>query len=195
MIKLICGAMYSGKSTSLLREMEKFLYAKKKILFIRPMIDGRGYITHSHVDSRINSAIAEGLIDYIYLKEFSEKEINNIVSETYDSIFIDEYFMIKNNRDFLEAIIKSGRPYYSQPDIYLAGLIADSDARLFDEAIQILPLCDKIEKLNGVCTRCGSMIGNYSYHIGEKESQIEVGDSKYECLCGKCYFFLRGTYD
>lgn len=188
MIKLICGAMYSGKSTSLLREMEKFLYAKKKILFIRPIMDGRGYITHSHVDSRINSAIAEGLIDYTYLKEFSEKEINNIVLETYDAVFIDEYFMIKNNRIFLEAMIKSERPHYIQPDIYLAGLIADSDAVLFDEAIQILPLCDEIEKLNGVCTRCGSMIGNYSFHIGKKESQIEVGDSKYECLCGRCYF-------
>ena len=71
---------------------------------------------------------------------------------------------------------------------YYAGLIADSDAHMFDEAIQILPLCDEIEKLNGVCTKCGSMLGNYSYHLGIKENQIEVGDVKYECVCGKCFF-------
>ena len=59
---------------------------------------------------------------------------------------------------------------------------------MFDEAIQILPLCDEIEKLNGVCTKCGSMLGNYSYHLGIKENQIEVGDVKYECVCGKCFF-------
>ena len=52
MIKLFCGAMYSGKSESLVRDMIKFTYAKKKILFIRPYIDDRGYITHSNSDSK-----------------------------------------------------------------------------------------------------------------------------------------------
>ena len=73
-------------------------------------------------------------------------------------------------------------------NVYFGGLIADSDAHMFDEAIQILPLCDEIEKLNGVCTKCGSMLGNYSRYLGTKKNQIEVGDVKYECVCGKCFF-------
>lgn len=187
MIKLFCGSMYSGKSTSLMREMEKFLYAKKKILFIRPMIDDRGYISHSYDSPKILSAISEDRIDCLFLKEFNEKNVNDILWERYDVIFIDEYFMIKNNRLFLESLIELDDP----TDVYLAGLIADSDAHLFDEAIQILPLCDEIEKLNGVCTRCGSMLGSYSFYIGKKESQIEVGDTKYECVCRRCFFKNR----
>lgn len=187
MIKLFCGAMFSGKSESLMRDMIKHTYANKKILFIRPCIDDRGYITHSKNDSKVNKLIEDEKIECVYLKEFDQTTINDIVIENYDSIFIDEYFMIKNNREFLQTLLKNG----NNTNVYIGGLIADSDAHMFDEAIQILPLCDEIEKLNGVCTKCGSMLGNYSYHIGEKSSQIEVGDVKYECICGKCYFGER----
>lgn len=183
MIKLFCGAMYSGKSESLVRDMIKFTYAKKKILFIRPYIDDRGYITHSKSDSKLNKVIDEGKIDCVFLKEFTEQKVHEFLDYV-DVIFVDEYFMIKNNR----LLIENALHYKFNVDIYFGGLIADSDAHMFDEAIQILPLCDEIEKLNGVCTRCGSMLGNYSYHIGEKSNQIEVGDVKYECICGKCYF-------
>lgn len=183
MVKLFCGAMYSGKSESLVRDMIKFTYAKKKILFIRPYIDDRGYITHSNSDSKLNRAINEGKIDCVFLKEFTEDKVHEFI-DYYDIIFVDEYFMIKNNRLLVETILR----YKFDIDVYFGGLIADSDAHMFDEAIQILPLCDEIEKLNGVCTKCGSMLGNYSYHLGIKENQIEVGDVKYECVCGKCYF-------
>ena len=184
MIKLFCGAMYSGKSKSLVREMIKFTYAKKKILFIRPSTDDRGYITHSSNESEINKLIDEGKIKSMFLDDFTNTTVSNILSEDYNAIFIDEFFMIKNNRNLLQTSLF----YKCNVDIYLAGLIADSDGHTFDETVRILPLCDEIEKLNGVCTRCGSMLGNYSYHIGAKKSQIEVGDVKYECVCGKCYF-------
>ena len=184
MIKLICGPMFSGKSESLTREIVRCTYAKKKILFIRPTIDNRGYITHSNDDFKITKAVQEGSIDCIYVAEFCEAVIEDILQENYNIIFIDEYFMIKNNRLFLETVLKTKKDI----DICLAGLIADSDAKLFVEAVQVLPLCDEIEKLNGVCIKCGSMLGNYSYYKGIKTNQIEVGDSKYDCICGKCYY-------
>ena len=186
MIKLICGSMFSGKSTNLMRYMEKFVYAKKRILFIRPEIDNRGYITHQQNDKRIEDYILENKIDILYLKKFDRGTIHDILSKRkeYNAIFIDEYFMIKNNRKLLERILKGKYDI----DVYFAGLIADSNANLFDEAIQILPLCDSIEKVNGVCIECGSMLGNYSYFKGDKKQQIKVGDSDYSCLCGKCFF-------
>ena len=184
MIKLFCGSMYSGKSESLVRDMIKLTYAKKKILFVRPVIDDRGYITHSRSDFKLSDAIEKGKIEVAFLKRFDGETIGKILNECYDAVFIDEYFMIENNRELLEFILKNK----ADTDVYFGGLIADSDAKMFDEAIEILPLCDEIEKLNGVCTECGSMLGNYSYYKGTKSSQIEVGDAKYECVCGKCYF-------
>lgn len=196
MIKLICGSMFSGKSTNLMRYMEKFVYAKKKILFIRPEMDNRGYITHNQNDKWIENYTLgnkkdytlESIMDVMFLRKFDNETIHDILSrrEVYDVIFIDEYFMIKNNRKLLEKILKDKY----DTDVYLAGLIADSNAKLFKEAIQILPLCDDIEKVNGVCIQCGSMLGNYSYYKGNKKKtkQIKVGDDDYSCICGRCFF-------
>ena len=193
MIKLICGSMFSGKSTNLMRYMEKFVYAKKKILFIRPEMDNRGYICHQEKDDKFIKYIKNNQIDILNLKKFTKKNVQEILatgiypmSPSYDAIFIDEYFMIKNNRLLLENILTSVK----EIDVYIAGLIADSNAKLFKEAIQILPLCDDIEKVNGVCIQCGSMLGNYSYYKGNKKKtkQIKVGDDDYSCICGRCFF-------
>lgn len=80
-----------------------------------------------------------------------------------------------------------------KPDIYFAGLLASSENELFPEAIKILPYCDDIIKLNGVCmgvdnNTCGSQLGNYSGYFGKnKKGLIEVGDNLYKCLCRNCY--------
>lgn len=184
MIKVFCGAMYSGKSTSLVREMVKMTYAKKRILFIRPKMDTRGYVTHSEYDGKLYELVNNDKIDTLIVEEFDGENTDDIREEKYDAIFIDEYFMIKNNRVLLENLLINKE----NTDVYFGGLIADSNAVMFKEAVDILPLCDEIEKLNGVCTVCGSMLGNYSCYKGKPLFSIEVGDDKYECMCGKCYF-------
>ena len=76
MIKLFCGSMYSGKSESLIRDLIKCTYAKKKILFIRPYMDDRGYITHSRNDSKVIKAINEKKIEFDVVVDFSLKDHN-----------------------------------------------------------------------------------------------------------------------
>lgn len=49
MITLIAGPMYGGKSTALLQKMERYIYAKKRVCFIHPIQDNRGYITHNGI--------------------------------------------------------------------------------------------------------------------------------------------------
>lgn len=178
---LIVGPMYGGKSTALLQKMERYIYAKKRICFIRPKIDNRGYITHNGINS-IKAKLAES--DKTFeIEEFTLSFVNSL--ESFDAVFIDEYFMIKN----CDLVCKNT----VHPDIYFAGLLATSENTLFEEAIKILPYCDEIIKLNGVCmgidnTPCGSQLGNYSGYFGKnKLGQIEVGDKLYKCLCKECY--------
>ena len=78
-------------------------------------------------------------------------------------------------------------------NVYFSGRIASSENEVFEECISILPYCDEIEKLNGVCMECGSQIGNYSlYKAGVKTNSIEVGDiNKYECVCRECYLRIN----
>lgn len=176
---LICGPMYSGKSTALFQRLERCLFAKKKILLIRPKKDDRGYFTHSGgVDLK---KLEENFKDLFYIEEVEDIEtgfLNWILHEKFEAVFVDEYFMIPDSHRLC---------YQNEYDVYFGGLLADSDCNLFPETIQILPFCEKIKKLNAVCQDCGSELASYSYANFNKTSAIEVGDSKYLCLCAKCY--------
>lgn len=176
---LICGPMYSGKSTALFQRLERFLFTKKKILLIRPVKDDRGYFTHSGgID--IDKLEVENPSQFVILtlKEITQSDVELIAKDKFDVVFVDEYFMIPG------ANLLCHQDYY---DVYFGGLLADSESGLFPETIKILPYCDKIKKLNGVCIRCGSELGNYSFAAFDKKERIAVGDTEYECLCYKCY--------
>jgi len=183
MISMICGPMYSSKSTSLMAKVERALYARKTIAFVRPKKDTRGYLVH-------NDTKAEKLLEkcYVYeIEEFTESLVMDLVSG-FAVIAVDEYFMIKNCKLLCTTLTNN-----KHCDIYFAGLLATSENNLFSETIEILPYCDKIVKLNGICENCGSEHGNYSYYVaGEKNTDIVVGDNDYKCVCRKCYKKLSG---
>lgn len=177
MIELITGPMFSGKSTLLFQKMERYVYAHKKVLLVRPVRDTRNFFSHSPLDSGLQRLASDGKIVPLAISDFS----NIALFADYDAVFVDEYFMIKNCWR-LASECRTGA------DIYFAGLLATSECVLFAEAVKLLPYCDSIIKLNGVCTQCGNQLGNYSYFIqGKKTNDIVVGDSEYTCLCRDCY--------
>lgn len=180
MITLITGPMYGGKSTTLVQKMERYLYAKKKVLFVRPNKDERGYITHSG----LKDWFGEFTTDTIKIDEWTPELIESL--DKYDAVFVDEYFMIKGNVNVCRHV--SDKKY----DVYFAGLLATSENELVSEAKEILPYCDDIIKLNGVCMLCGSQHGNYSMYNGTKTQEIVVGDSAYKCVCRRCYYKMKG---
>lgn len=190
MNSLIVGPMFSGKSTFLLQKIERAVYGKKRVLLIRPKKDDRGYFTHSGggMNSLLKKLIDDKKIDFKEMTEFSEENIS--FTSNYDCIFVDEYFMIKNN----DILAKSMQDFRINQDIYFAGLLSTSENTLFDEAIKVLPYCENIIKLNGVCMRCGNDNANYSMFKGtNKTESIIVGDNdKYECVCKSCFEKIKG---
>ncbi len=177
MIELITGPMFSGKSTLLFQKMERYVYAHKTVLLIRPEKDTRDFFSHSPLDVALKNLVEKNEIDIVKTSDF----IDYRLPEKYDIVFVDEYFMIKN-------CWKLAVRCRNDQDIYFAGLLATSECTLFDEAVKLLPYCDSIIKLNGVCTKCGSQNGNYSYYRkGSKTADIIVGDNEYTCLCRDCY--------
>ena len=177
MVELITGPMFSGKSTLLFQKMERYVYAHKKIILVRPDRDTRSFFSHSPLENGLRRLAESKKIDTGSVSSFD----GGTRFDEYDAVFVDEYFMIKN----CAALAIECR---KDQDVYFAGLLATSECTLFAEAAGLLPYCDSIIKLNGVCTQCASQIGNYSYYTqGAKTSDIVVGDSEYTCLCRDCY--------
>ena len=184
MITLICGAMFSGKTSRLMQYLDRHLIAGQKCILVRPLKDTRPFLSRSYKLSEKTAS----LYDTLYMEKLAEDFAEYLIDEGYKAVFVDEYFLMEGNRGFLEKFLMSDKDI----SVYLSGLLADSDGILFRQASDILPLCDRIEKLEGVCTECGSFTGSFSYHEGKKDKQIEVGDSAYKCVCGKCYARLTG---
>ena len=168
MITLICGPMYSGKTTEMIRRLERAYYAKKKVIVVRPKTDTRGFLSHSSKNvSWLTQTYVSSLVT-VNLDEF-------------DYIGIDEGQFHKGLKEFCKK--------YSSKNIIISALHATSECEMFDQIIDIIPYCDKILKLNAVCTQCGSEHANYTYYLaGNKKDKVAVGGSEsYTALCYSCY--------
>ena len=170
MITLICGPMYSGKSTEMVRRLERSYIAKKKVVLIRPKIDSRRFLNHSKQNfSWLNEEFVKDLMDFNTLD--------------YDVIGIDEGQFHKNLIDFCKVA------RHNNKSVVVAALHSTSECEMFDPIIELIPHCEEIVKLNAVCTSCGDDWATYTYFLaGDKKDKVAVGGSKeYTALCAKCY--------
>jgi len=181
MVTLIAGPMFSGKSTQLLRYLERSTRGNKRVCLIRPLIDNRDFFSHSKGTQTIFDSLS--ITTYYFTNSFNENfdTLTSIV-ENYDVIGIDEAQFLDHLTSYMIMFIRNNKT------VYLSGLLATSENIVFNNILDVLPYCDHIEKLNGVCTSCGSDIGNYThYKDGDKTDTIVVGgDDKYTVLCGHC---------
>jgi thymidine kinase len=83
--------------------------------------------------------------------------------------------------DLLEFINR-----WEHKDIYLFGLDGDFQRKPMGQILQVIPLCDTVEKLHGKCNRCPSD-SLFSKRITQDKQQILLDDSAYMPLCRKCY--------
>ena len=172
MITLVCGPMHSGKTTEMLRRLERAHIGKKNTILIRPSSDTRGFLSHSGVK-------------YNWLREIFVDSLKDVEICDCDYIGIDEGQFHNGLKDFC---IKFGHK-----NIIISALHATSECEMFDQIIDIIPYCDKIIKLNAVCTDCGSEFGNYTHYLaGVKTDKIKVGGSEsYTSLCRNCYNYKK----
>ena len=171
MIQLIIGPMFSGKTTELLRRLQRARIAGKKVILLRPQIDTRETITHDELKTT-------GSIPQLVLNNLEDFDINS-----YEYIGIDEGQFFKNLAQNLNIWATNGR------HIIVAGLDATSELTPFEEIIQLIPYAEEVTKLNAVCTKCGSDFGAFTKFVGnEKKDKILVGGKGlYEARCRNCW--------
>jgi thymidine kinase len=190
-IDIICGPMFSGKTSELLRRLERLDYANRKYLLIKPKFDNRyaddAVVSHS---KKSNKSVS---IE-------KAREVLDLVKKNPDIkiIAIDEaQFFDKNDENNLFQVCRElKRKEYS---VIINGLDMDSDGKPFGLMPELMAIADSIQKIKAVCMfpGCGedaemSLKLNGNLSDGQSDNIVELGEKdKYEARCFKHWLIGR----
>ena len=173
MITIYTGPMFSGKSTRLFQEYNKF-YNKDSLLVLKPEKDTR---TPKTITCRVSSTD----IDAISINDLADiKDIIN--SDKYKNnkvVFIDEAQFLTGDVSILSELSINGY------DFYISGLNQTSEQKPFGIMPDLMAVADNIELIKAKCKICNKEAG-YTYCITPKENDIMVGSNQYISICRDC---------
>lgn len=176
MIKTFTGPMHSGKTEQMISIYNK-IWNKDLIRVFKPNKDTR--------DLKVmKSKTFDVEIPAIGIDTFEEILLH--IDENTRTIFLDEVNLMTGNINVLTYL-----SVVEDMDIYLGGLNMTSEQEPFLIMPQILAISDEVENIKASCYDCGRE-ATYTYHEGEKDGAILVGDEGYVPLCPRCLVKRRG---
>ena len=176
-LELIIGNMFSGKSSELIRRINREKSINKKIIVINYVGDNR-YSSNSiatHDNLKVNSLKLEKLND-----------ITQNMIQQYDSFFIDEGQFFD---DLYTIVLKLVDAYHKH--VVVSGLDGDSNRNPFGDMVRLIPVCDKVDKLKAYCCKCNNgTTAPFTKKITKNGgSIIDIGGTdKYIPVCRAHYF-------
>lgn len=179
-LKMYVGPMFSGKSTKLLEQVDRYQIAKKNVFCVKPSMDTRyseeGYIV-THNDAHLKCyMVSNGR----QLLETFEK-VNN--TNRVDVVAVDEAFMIDEIDESLLNLF-----YTYRVDVLVSSIDMSASKIPFESISTLLSHATHVKKCKAVCTVCGED-ASYTlrkFKLNENDEQIRVGGSDlYEPRCLK----------
>jgi len=172
-LEVIIGNMFSGKSSELIRRINREKSIQKKILVINFIGDNR-YSNNSiatHDNTKVNS-----------LKLSKLSEIPSSMIKQYDSFFIDEGQFFPDLYTFVKNLVDSGGKH-----VVVSGLDGDSNREPFGDIIKLIPISDTVDKLTAYCIKCNNgTLAPFTKKISTNTNLIDIGGiDKYLPVCRK----------
>lgn len=178
------GSMFSGKTSSLKKDLNRFKIANYNVGIYKPFVDTRGgnKIT-VHDESSFDAVGVEGI----------EEIQKDVLEKKLDVIGIDEVQFLngdgENIRDGILDILSKG------VTIVVAGLDMDYNGVAFEIIKELMPIADYVNKHHAVCTMCGTDAW-VSHRKVQGEDRVLIGaETEYEPLCRSCYNEVKKEED
>ena len=186
-LEIILGTMFSGKTSYLLHKISLMTELQLKVLYVNIDFDTRSddsYSTHNpfldNMDYKNKEKISLNL-KTIKVRKFID--IPNELINNSDVVMVDEAQFFENLIPFVKVLLENKK------NIFVASLIADFKGTKFGEALDLIPFCDNIVKLNSYCIVCAKEKRyNHAVYskkiVVEKDETIDIGGSdKYIAVC------------
>ena len=176
-IHAVIGPMFSGKTSFLLHQLERFSRSGKRVALFSADTRSSSLVTHS------GRVPYEG-IDLI--RSGSEQDVHH-ASERYDVLGIDEVqFFGEGLVSVLTRLADAGKI------ILASGLDQDFRKEVFGTTLRLLAESEKITRLTSVCQRCGSDLAIRNYRtVGSTARVLQGGEEAYAVYCRVCDKIVR----
>jgi len=175
-LELIVGPMFSGKSTELIRRVNRLRTIGKPFVVYNSVNDDRYGLqgVYTHNQESIPSVSVTLLRDQLGSSAFLGAEY----------IFIEEAQFFKDLYNFVKDACELHGKH-----VVVIGLNGDSDRMPFGQVNDLMPLADDITMLKSLCSICkDGKPGIFSKRLIENSGQICVGSvDSYVAVCRDCY--------
>ncbi|KAJ6238087.1 thymidine kinase [Anaeramoeba flamelloides] len=171
-IELILGPVFSGKTSELLRRINRLSYRSKKCLILKFSKESetckKSFETHSGLPF---TAITTDTLSRVTDK-----------TKEYEVIGIDDGQFFANISDFAEELANEGKI------VIVAALDGTFERKPFECITKLIPRCEHLIKLKPVCLM-SYREGAFSKRITrDKQIKLLGGQDKYLSVCRKKYF-------
>lgn len=189
-LELIIGPMFSGKTSYLLDIYKKCKLCNIPIAVINHCSDNRytenNNLLSTHDKNMVPCILTKSLMDlwnYDSLEEnYNDKSDSHMVVRNANVILINEGQFFE---DLYPCVLDMLR---EKKHIYICGLDGDFQRQKFGAVLDLIPMCDKVTKLNSLCGICkNGTPGIFSKRISNEKEQFLIGSDNYIPVCRKCY--------
>lgn len=166
-LHIIIGCMFSGKTTELLRIANRLKSVEQKVLLINYYED----IRYSNTDIKTHDNT------HTDIKSFFIKTLDIDYSD-YDVICINEAQFFTELRKFCLRAINDNKI------VYVSGLDGDFQQKPFGEILDLIPLCNSINRLNAFCKICkNGTPAFFTKRLTDSLEQKLIGVNEYIPVC------------
>jgi len=168
-IEVVCGPMFSGKTSELIRRVERAQIAKQRVQIFKPCIDVRYNKEDvvSHTSRALKAEPVENAVDIL----IRLKDSTRVVAIDEVQFFDDAITTV---------VVKLAARGYR---VICAGLDLDYRALPFGPMPSLLAVADEVMKIHAICTICGASASRTQRLIKSK-AQVLLGETDaYEARC------------
>ncbi len=171
-LEVICGPMFSGKTTELIRRVEAARGAQRRVVVVKPTCDDR-YARDAictHYGARLAAQSVEDVRAVLALANGTEV------------IAIDEVHFFGAPTVNLVAQVLA-----LDLRIIVSGCDIDHFGDPFDPFHALLPMADEIVRMTGICSACGNPSTHTQRLFASRERISVGGHEQYAPRCAGCF--------
>lgn len=171
-VHTIMGPMFSGKTSLLLHELERFARSGKRVILFTADAREENPVVHSR----------RSLYEEIKVARTREPDDIYEAGARYDVVGLDEVQFFPK-----EVIPVLGRLAEEGMVVLASGLDQDFKGEPFLTTLGLVTESEKITRLTSVCQRCGSQLAIRNFRkVASQERILEGAAEAYEARCRIC---------